>query len=424
MRRGYAQVLAAVLLVAALGVGIRYAGELRPPEDVPDDVVVVAAGPDAAEDERTDGSYFTLVAEDGAVLDKTSRVVRVGDEFILEDNRHFRVERVVGDTGYAVLIATEKLDWRTGNVTVEGNKQGSVLPVQAQGNRPIAVYHTHTDESFVPSDGTESEPGNGGIYQVGEAFVDQLRKQGVNVVYNKQAHEPHDNDAYRRSRRTAFSLLQKQPAAIIDIHRDGIPDPSSYYTQVEGKPAAKLRFVVGRQNQNMGANLDFAKRLKAFMDEKYPGTVRGIYMASGNYNQDLSPRSILVEMGTYTNSKERSAEVAAAFAEALPQVVGLTTTTAAGGVGGDWTGIILVLLVLIGGGIAFLWISAGSLEAGLQRLRSLFAREWGSMPRPQRKPEPHLRLVRGSSAPKTDSERRENQKENDENNNGGNDSKD
>ena len=37
--------------------------------------------------------------------------------------------------------------------------------------------------------------------------------------------------AYQRSRRTASKLLSKDPAAIIDVHRDGIPDPDSTLTR-------------------------------------------------------------------------------------------------------------------------------------------------------------------------------------------------
>ena len=92
-----------------------------------------------------------------------------------------------------------------------------------------------------------------------------------------------------------------------------------------------MRLVVGRQNQNMQANYDFAKRLKAYSDEKYPGLVKGIYLAKGNYNQDLSPRSILVEAGTHTISRERAQKGVALFAETLPPVLGITGVPTPGG---------------------------------------------------------------------------------------------
>lgn len=54
------------------------------------------------------------------------------------------------------------------------------------------------------------------------------------------------------------------------------------------------------------------------MDEKCPGLSAGIFMGRGNYNQDLSPRSILVEVGTHTNSKEDAQRGIEMFAQVLP----------------------------------------------------------------------------------------------------------
>lgn len=346
-------------------------------------------------EERTDGTYFTIVDANGTVIDQTARVVYPGDELITEDNRHYRIMRVAGDTAYAELLGRKQLVWRT---PPHPGANDGVLAVQGRQQNLIAVYHTHSDESYLPTDGAPSRPGDGGVFKVGEVFAEKLRSMGVMVDYNKQPHEPHDADAYRRSRRTAFRLAQKAPAAMIDIHRDGIRDPSSYATTVAGTPVAKVRLVIGRQNQNMGANLDFAQRVKAYLDEHYPGLVRGIYLARGNYNQDLSPRSLLVEVGTYTNSRERAQRGAALFAEGLPRVLGIAVTPSplAPGIGGtraDWTGIFWVILVLVGAGFAFLWLSTGSLRGARERLRDFFVREWGSLPRPRRQRGPRLRIV-------------------------------
>ncbi|MGB9885953.1 MAG: stage II sporulation protein P [Moorellales bacterium] len=339
----------------------------------------------AEADERTDGTYFTIVDSHGRVIDQTARVVYPGDELITAENYHYRVVKVAGDTAYAELLGREPLEWSR-PVAATGEE---VVAVQGGQRNLIAVYHTHSDESYLPSDGRSSRPGDGGIYKVGEVFTERLRSLGVRVDYNKQPHEPHDADAYRRSRRTAFRLVQKGPAAIIDLHRDGIPDPDSYDAVVAGEPVARIRLVVGRQNQNLGANLDFAKRVKAYLDQHYPGLVRGIFLAHGNYNQDLSPHSLLVEVGTYTNSRERAQRGAALFAEALPRVLGIAVAPsplAPGvmGAGADWLGVVWVLLALSGSIIGYLYLSTGSWEGVRERFREFFAREWGRLGRPRR----------------------------------------
>ena len=99
--------------------------------------------------------------------------------------------------------------------------------------------------------------------------------------------------------------MQKRPDAIIDIHRDGIPDKSEYETTIGGESASQVRLLVGRGNQNSSVNREFAKQIKAVADKKYPGLIKDIFIGKGNYNQDLSPNAILLEFGTHTISKER-----------------------------------------------------------------------------------------------------------------------
>lgn len=170
------------------------------------------------------------------------------------------------------------------------------------------MYVTHSDESYVPTDGTESINGQGGIYDVARQFRDELQMQGIDVILDESTHLPHDSGAYRRSRQTAERLLQKRPDAIIDIHRDGIPDKNEYACTIKGDPASQVRLLVGRSNQNSEVNREFAKQIKAVADKQYPGLIKDIFIGKGNYNQDLSPNAILFEFGTHTLSKDRVLE--------------------------------------------------------------------------------------------------------------------
>ena len=61
------------------------------------------------------------------------------------------------------------------------------------------------------------------------------------------------------------------------------------------------------------------------MDEVSPGLSGGIFMGKGNYNQDLTPRSILVEVGADTNSKTDAERGISLFAQSLPPVLGIET---------------------------------------------------------------------------------------------------
>ncbi|MBQ8617999.1 MAG: stage II sporulation protein P [Clostridia bacterium] len=260
-----------------------------------------------------DSAVFTVTDEAGGALFVIAGEVSVGDEYISRQNVLYRVTSVSGSTAAAEKIGEEPMpdvSWLDAGraQAVFADAGGAVMAASkaaADKQKLIAMYVTHSDESYVPTDGTESIEGQGGIYDVARAFRDALQQKGVDVILDESTHLPHDAGAYRRSRRTAERLLQSRPDAIIDIHRDGIPDPDEYKATIDGKSASQVRLLVGRGNQTSAVNREFAKEIKAVADKKYPGLIKDIFIGKGNYNQDLSPNAILLEFGTHTLSKER-----------------------------------------------------------------------------------------------------------------------
>ncbi|WP_258359029.1 stage II sporulation protein P [Moorella sulfitireducens (nom. illeg.)] len=323
---------------------------------------------------HTEGEYSILVDEQGRILDMMSRRVYLNDEFIAADNHRYKVIRIEGNRAICREIGIEQLSLDKSTLSPD-----ATAPVQARGSQVIGVYHSHDDESYVPTQGTESIPGSGGILQVGTSFANRLRSMGLTVIVDQTSHAPHDDAAYRRSRRTATGLLQKGAAAIFDLHRDGVPDPTFYRRTINGQNVTMIRLVVGRENQNMSANLDFAKRLKAAADTRYPGLIRGIFIGAGSYNQDLSPRAMLLEVGTHTNTLAEAEGGVTLFADIVPPVLGVaaqpaasrTTSTTA-----DWKGVLFVILAVVLGGGAFLIISTGSWEKAVSRLKQVTSIEW------------------------------------------------
>ncbi|MCR4442199.1 MAG: stage II sporulation protein P [Peptococcaceae bacterium] len=335
------------------------------------------------EGEMADGKYFVFEDENGREIDQTVHEVFIGDEVILENNNRYKVVSVDNKNNRASceLVGRESINWR------EEWDQPAVMEV-ALSTKKVGIYMTHSDESYVPSEGSESKPGRGGIMDVGSTLARKLKENGIDAQISYNRHEPHDANAYHRSRRTAVQLLKTNPLALIDVHRDGVPDPNHYKTVVKGEQAAKVRLVVGRQNPHMSANLEFAKQLKAYFDKKYPGLIKGIFIAKGNYNQDLGPRAILIEVGTHTNSKNDAENGAALFADGLPQVLGAVGPGVQGPAAGPVrTGagralLWLAVFVIIGGG-AFLLISTGSIKGSLEKLSGL-GREFSNYLGPQR----------------------------------------
>ena len=258
---------------------------------------------------------WRVVTEDGTEITQICTEPAVGDEYISADNMHYEIVRVDGDTAQAAVrgsIMLPDTSWLDAN---------DALPVSSRV-KTITMYCTHSDESYEPSDGFYTTNQRGTIYQVAAELATALQQKGIEVSLSDRLHHPHDAGAYRRSRQTAVQLLtEAAPDCLIDIHRDGIPDPASYETEIGGQQVSKIRLLVGRGNQNAEANKEFALMIKAVADHIYPGLIKDIYLGKGTYNQDLLPRSILLECGTHTLEKERVLRSMPLMADVLNRVL-------------------------------------------------------------------------------------------------------
>lgn len=341
---------------------------------------------------------WDIVTQDQVYVTTISEEPFVGDEYISAENIHYEITSVHDDRAIAEKqgeIELPSLSWMETDI---------VLPVSSRTKR-IAMYCTHSDESYEPSDGFYSTTERGTIYQVGQALADALTEEGINVHFADSLHHPHDAGAYRRSRQTAVQLLKEGvPDCLIDIHRDGIPDPDSYAVVLSGEKASKVRILVGRGNQNAALNKEFALLVKAVADRVYPGLIKDIYLGKGTFNQDLLPKSILLECGTYTLPKERVLRSMPKMADVLNRalyggVVGSVGRTrndagdarkATGGItegqpdvqaqdGGVASGGGFLLILLLIGILGFAILSAGSLRGGLHKAARGFSEMTGGL---------------------------------------------
>ncbi len=274
-----------------------------------------APGADKREmDELDEGTFYTLHDIDsGEELEHLNRVCFEEDEIILSDNRRYKISKIEED-GYKAHC--EQITDYTAPVLAQ---TVSTADAAAQNAETVAIYATHSDECYVPTSGTESKNGGGDILAVAGTIAEYLENEGIEVLHSENIHDPHDADAYARSRRTAAELLQSGDVdMIIDVHRDGVPDPEYYEEELDGEKVTQIRLVVGQANENSAENEAFAEQLKAYYDEAKPGLIKSIYIAKGSYNQDMAPHAVLLEVGTHTNTLAEAEAGARAFAEELP----------------------------------------------------------------------------------------------------------
>ena len=126
---------------------------------------------------------YTIVDATGQVITYYVGIPEKGDEYISHKNAHYVIESVDENAGTAVatlqgdypMPSVEWLSDTTRTQPVSGSEQA------------VAIYCTHSDESYEPNDGTHSEMPRGSIYDVAEALKGNLESLGVTVLHDKTA---------------------------------------------------------------------------------------------------------------------------------------------------------------------------------------------------------------------------------------------
>lgn len=335
--------------------------------------------------------YFNIVDETGSIVYQTGWNIKVGDQFIAENNKRYEIVAINEGQAEAKFIGM----MTTSAANEEPSKSQfsnlfNWLPViNAQEKPTVAIYHTHDDESYVPTDGKESIAGAGGILKVGEVFTNALKEKGINAIHSENKHDPHDDMAYERSRRTVMELMKQNPAAIFDVHRDAVP-PEVYRGNIGGQEISKVQLVVGKYGPTGKQIEDYAIQIKNNADNKYPGLIKGIFFAKGgDYNQDIHPRSMLLEVGAHTNDRQSAEKGVALFADVVPSVLGGTppanqagnanaANVSTTGVTGTSKSIIWIIAFAVLGTILFLFLSTGSMNEAKAKLKQFTTTEFAN----------------------------------------------
>lgn len=211
-------------------------------------------------------------------------------------------------------------------ITLSGSKNGP----------SILILHTHSTESYTqtPEDVYEesdsyrtTDPAHN-IIRVGDEMAAAFARAGLNVLHDRNLYDyPNYNGAYSRSKAVIEQYLELYPSisVVLDVHRDALmaEDGSIYKVVTEAETAedcAQIMLVVGTEeaggsHPNWAQNLSFAIGLQRNLNEKAPSLARPITLRKSHYNQQLSPGSLLVEVGTHGNTLEEAIRAAQLFAE-------------------------------------------------------------------------------------------------------------
>jgi len=222
---------------------------------------------------------------------------------------------------------------------IEKEKQEDVKPppITTGDKKVVFIYHTHSTESYLPHLEGEKNPNHAHHHEVnvtlvGKKFAEELEKRGIgaksddtNIVKKLKEKGLHYNSSYKVSREIVQSAMAKEKhiTYLFDIHRDAQRRKKTTVT-INGKTYARVFFVIGKAHKNYEDNLKFVNEFNAMLEKKYPGLSRGIIkkdrsQGNGIYNQDLSNRSVLIEVGGVDNSMEENYRTVEALAEVFSE---------------------------------------------------------------------------------------------------------
>lgn len=215
----------------------------------------------------------------------------------------------------------------------EGVPGEEIPPSLPPGQQPrgclVAVYHTHTGETYQLTDGLPRLDGKeGGVVRAGEALCRELeQKCGIPTLHIKKIHDRDYGQSYLESEKTVRQVLAEHPEleVLLDVHRDAGKPREDCVVKINGKNVATVLIVVGSDARatfpTWRQNEQFAQVLAAALNKKYPGLCQGVRVKEGRYNQFLHPRALLVEIGSTNNTLEEAVEAAKLLADVVGEVV-------------------------------------------------------------------------------------------------------
>ena len=186
----------------------------------------------------------------------------------------------------------------------------------------ILIYHTHSCESYTPSEKyTYKASGNfrttdkaRSVIRVGTELTKYMQNYGYNVIHDTTLYDyPSYTGSYSRSYANVAKLLDKNEGTevLFDIHRDAIGD-STYAPTVKigNEYAAQLMFVIGSngsgaQHDNWQKNLQFAIKIQEKANELYPGLFKPMILRNSRYNQQLANGASIIEVGATGNTLDQ-----------------------------------------------------------------------------------------------------------------------
>ena len=200
----------------------------------------------------------------------------------------------------------------------------------------VLIVHTHTSEAYADSPDARSTNDTENVVVIGEIIKDRLEANGISVIHDTTQN---DYPAYNGSYNKALGVISRNIAennniqVVLDVHRDytartenGVETQLKPMSNVEGKDTSQVMLVVGTDNSglthpNWRHNLAFAVKINEELDKISESIARPINIRKERFNQHLTKGSLIVEVGSASNSLAESKAAAVHIGDAVASVL-------------------------------------------------------------------------------------------------------
>ena len=205
----------------------------------------------------------------------------------------------------------------------------------------ILIYHSHATEAYT-MDGTDIYPESDAhrttdrrfnMIRIGEEMKAVFEEHGLEVIHDDTLYDyPVYSGSYDRSAKGVAAMLEKYPTVrlVLDVHRDALSgsDGTVYKTVAATVDrCAQVMLVVGsdaggQTHKHWRSNLALAVALQKAALEAHGTFIRPIVLRSSRFNQQMSPGSLLVEVGSHGNTLQEAIAAARTFAGVVARTLG------------------------------------------------------------------------------------------------------
>lgn len=210
------------------------------------------------------------------------------------------------------------------------------LDFSGEGPR-VLIISTHATEAYAMEPGWEYTPTalarttdtDYNVVRVAEELAEVLRRGGIGVIHDSTLNDyPSYTGSYNQARERIWTILEEYPTIqmVIDVHRDAVEDEAGNQLgtarQVLGQDSAQVMLVMGTDEGGMDHpdwedNLSWALKIQKTMEEEAPGLARPLNLRMERFNEDLTPGSCLLEVGTAGDTLQEALTAVELFGNSL-----------------------------------------------------------------------------------------------------------